>query len=553
VKAVKVALYARYSSDNQRDASIADQLRVCRAYAERQSWTICEEYTDHAVSGATLLRAGFQALMRDALNRRFDVVLAESLDRFSRDQEDTAGLFKRLTFAGVNIVTLAEGDITHLHIGFKGTMSALFLKDLAEKTHRGLRGRIEDGKSADGLCYGFRVVKTLNAGTVTTGEREIDPEQAAVVGRIFRDFVAGVSPEAIVKALNRESVAGPFGGSWSPSTIHGNAKRGTGILNNELYVGRMVWNRLRYVRDPDTGKRVSRLNPANERISKSVPALRIINSELWDAAKERQKATKRAVADGGNIGRARRPQYLFSGLTKCGVCGSGFIMASANRLSCFGARYKGICDNRLAIRRDDVEARVLKALQEKLLNQELFEEFCEEFTREINRLRMEQRASMTSARREVARIGTRIKKLLNLMLDDEIAVDEGKVEMKALDGRRKELEAQLKTSDEPPALLHPEMARIYRKKVTELAEALQQPESRLEATEALRGLVDVIVLTPNGSKEELGIELRGNLAAMLGATVQTKRSPESDDLSLQVSLVAGARNKLYRQLCWAAA
>ena len=71
---MKVAIYARYSSDNQRDASIADQLRVCRTFAERQGWAICEEYTDHAVSGATLLRAGFQALMRDALNHRFDVV-----------------------------------------------------------------------------------------------------------------------------------------------------------------------------------------------------------------------------------------------------------------------------------------------------------------------------------------------------------------------------------------------------------------------------------------------------------------------------------------------
>ena len=136
---MKVGIYARYSSDNQRDASIADQLRICRTFAERQGWMVADEYSDHAVSGATLLRPGFQALMRDALNRRFDVVLAESLDRFSRDQEDTAGLFKRLTFAGVNIVTLAEGDITHLHIGFKGTMNALFLKDLAEKTHRGLR------------------------------------------------------------------------------------------------------------------------------------------------------------------------------------------------------------------------------------------------------------------------------------------------------------------------------------------------------------------------------------------------------------------------------
>jgi hypothetical protein len=88
---------------------------------------IAQEYSGHAVSGATLLGSGFQALMRDALNRHFDVVLAESPDRFSRDQEDTAGLFTRLTFAGVNIVTLPEGDITHLHIGLKGTMNALFL------------------------------------------------------------------------------------------------------------------------------------------------------------------------------------------------------------------------------------------------------------------------------------------------------------------------------------------------------------------------------------------------------------------------------------------
>ena len=83
-----------------------------------------------------------------------------------------------------------------------------------------------------------------------------------------------------------------------------------------------------------------------------------------------------------------------------------------------------------------------------------------------------------------------------------MAVDEGKAEMKALDGRRRELEAQLKTTDEPPPLLHPGMARIYRTKVMELAKALQQPESRIEATEALRGLVDAIVLTPAAGAEE---------------------------------------------------
>src|SRR5260221_5209167 len=161
---MKVAIYARYSSENQRDASIADQFRVCREFAQRQGWTIAGEYEDHAVSGATLLRSGFQAMMAAALRKQVDIVLAESLDRFSRDQEDTAGLFKRLTFAGVAIVTLAEGDITFLHIGLKGTMNAMYLSDLTDKTRRGLRGRIENGKAGGGLCYGYRVVRRFENG-----------------------------------------------------------------------------------------------------------------------------------------------------------------------------------------------------------------------------------------------------------------------------------------------------------------------------------------------------------------------------------------------------
>ena len=147
---MRVALYARYSSDNQRDASIADQLRICREHAAKQGWVIVEEYTDHAVSGASLLRPGIQSLMTDALAGRFKLILAEAMDRLSRDQEDIAGLFKRMGYADVKIVTLSEGEISHLHVGLKGTMNALFLKDLADKTRRGLRGRVETGKSGGG-------------------------------------------------------------------------------------------------------------------------------------------------------------------------------------------------------------------------------------------------------------------------------------------------------------------------------------------------------------------------------------------------------------------
>ncbi|MFW8695967.1 recombinase family protein, partial [Mesorhizobium japonicum] len=88
-----------------------------------------------------------QTLLQDAQARQFDIVMAEALDRISRDQADIATLFKHMQFAGIPIVTLAEGEISELHVGLKGTMNALFLKGLAKKTHRGLRGRVEQGKS----------------------------------------------------------------------------------------------------------------------------------------------------------------------------------------------------------------------------------------------------------------------------------------------------------------------------------------------------------------------------------------------------------------------
>ena len=535
---MKVAIYARYSSDNQREASIADQFRICREFARRQGWQIADEYSDHAVSGATLLRSGFQAMMQSALRKEVDVVLAESLDRFSRDQEDTAGLFKRLTFAGVSIVTLAEGDITFLHIGLKGTMNAMFLKELADKTRRGLRGRVETGKSGGGLCYGYRVVRRLENGAVTTGEREINADEAAIVRRIFRDYAAGASPKQIAKTLNKEGIPGPQGALWSPSTIHGNPKRGIGILHNELYVGRLVWNRQRFLKDPDTGRRIARTNPQSEWITKEVPELRLLDDELWQAVRDRYASIQQKWGQTERFNQFRRPKYLFSGLTKCGVCGAGFIVYSREHLGCFGARGRGTCDNRLTIPRQEVETRVLRALQDKLMRKDFFEEFCREFAKEMNRLRMEQRAGLSSAKREVERIGRRIKKLLDLMLDDEIAVEEGKAAMKALDSRRKELEAQLKSTDEPAPLLHPSMADLYRSKVEELAAALQREDTRLEASDTLRGLIESIVLTPETG--QLRIELKGNLAAMLTVAQKTTRSPESGDLIVPVQLVAGA-------------
>jgi site-specific DNA recombinase len=218
-------------------------------------------------------------------------------------------------------------------------------------------------------------------------------------------------------------------------------------------------------------------------------------------------------------------------------------MGSANRRCCFAARDQGTCSNKLTIRRDEVEARVLKALQEKLLRQDLFEEFCNEFTREMNRLRMEHRATVSAAEREIERLQGDIRRIIEA-IKNGFAGPDLKAEWDALQARKTALEAKLGSADEPPPLLHPGMAELYRQKLTDLATALEHPDTRTEAAEAIRGLIDAIVLTPThafrlkpeatGDELEnatavptrpgrrphpgaLTIELRGNLAAMLNA------------------------------------
>src|SRR5206468_4299050 len=139
------------------------------------------------------------------------------------------------------------------------------------------------------------------------------------------------------------------------------------ILHNELYVGRMVWNRQRFLKDPDTDKRVARPNPQSAWIVKEVPELRIIDDETWKAVRDRYASVQRkwsAAAKEDRFRQFRRPKYLFSGITKCGECGAGFIVHSREFLGCFGARDRGTCTNRLRISGLEVKGRMEK-LQER--------------------------------------------------------------------------------------------------------------------------------------------------------------------------------------------
>lgn len=498
---MKVALYARYSSDNQRDASIEDQLRLCRGKAEREGWVIVDSYTDRAISGASLLRPGVQELIADALKRRFDMIVTESLDRLSRDQEDIAGLYKRMRFVGVSIVTLSEGEVSELHIGLKGTMGALYLKDLADKTRRGLRGRVEKGRSGGGLCYGYDVVPTADPDD--RGGRTINEVEAAVVRRIFSDYLNGQSSRTIAMGLNSEGVPGPQGKEWGPSTIHGNPKRGTGILNNELYIGRLVWNRLRYLKDPDTGRRVSRPNPESDWVVQDVPELQIVDQAVWDAVKARQASLAFGEReDAPNpLNARRRPKHLFAGLIKCGCCGGGYTLISKDLMGCATARNKGTCNNRLNIRRDALEASILNGLRKHLMEPELFQEFCAEFTREVNRLRIQRGADLAGWKAEYERADRELEKMVEAILKG-FPPEKLKEKAEKLEARKIELSQLLASASEPPLLLHPNMAEIYRQRIDQLYEALQEDAEHGKAAEIFRSLVEQVTLMPDNG--ELG-------------------------------------------------
>src|SRR5438270_3124002 len=216
---MRAVIYDRYSSELQRDASIEDQIRLCRQRIDQEGWEYLHAYTDRAMSGASALRPAYQALLEGARRAEFDIVVAEALDRLSRDQEDVAGLFKRLRFAGIRLFTLAEGEINELHVGLKGTMNALFLKDLAQKVRRGLEGRVRQGRSGGGLCYGYDVVREHDSrGELIHGGRQINVAEAAIVRQIFTEFAHGRSPRRIAIDLNKMGVAGPQGGHWGAST-----------------------------------------------------------------------------------------------------------------------------------------------------------------------------------------------------------------------------------------------------------------------------------------------------------------------------------------------
>jgi site-specific DNA recombinase len=369
---MRAAIYARYSTELQTESSIMDQNRVCERWCESNDATVVARFEDQGISGGAIgNRPGLAMLLAAPV----EVVVVMDLSRLSRSQADLPKMIDRLVHRGVRIVGVQDGyDSSRkghkLQAGLSGIIGEAFRDMVSSKTYSALESRAQRGQPTGGRAFGYR-----------DGE-------AAIVLRIFQDYADGASAKGIAEQFNREGVPSPGSswgrttrrrGGWASSAIAGDPTRGTGILNNEIYVGRDIWNRSRWIKDPDSGRRLALQRPKSEWIVKEAQDKRLVPDELWNRVKARQAARAHEVGDKIKLklkqSTGRGPRYMFSSLLKCKVCGSNYIMADATHYSCSGYVNGRVCANGQRARRDVLESKLLIGIKTTLLSNKSVEAF----------------------------------------------------------------------------------------------------------------------------------------------------------------------------------
>lgn len=510
------AIYARFSSDRQSPASIADQIRKCREYAIRQGWIVLEEhiYSDAAVSGTSLERDGLQKLLAAATNRSrpFDCILIDDSSRFTRRLADTLNLYERLSFAGIRVVAVSQGVDTaspqaELLIGVHGLIDSVYSRELAQKTFRGMQGRALLGDATGGRCFGYKTVATDGGKRLV-----IDTDEAETVRRIFTMYAGGISLKHIARQLNAEGVASPKlqKGRWSRSWCTSSVRV---ILKNERYRGKLIWNKTQKLRVPGTGRRIKRLRPESEWVTLDAPHLRIVPEDLWLGVQRRFHIVHTLWGREGKPGLAgqQRKIYLLSGLLKCGNCGGSVTLVSgrwrseSQQYGCSIHHQRGdaVCSNRLTIRRDKLESRLLRGLQEEVLREESIDYIVVSMKAELQDRLTELDKGLSKIHERKHQLEAEIARLIKAIADGNgtqsvtAAIGERENELRAitdglLERHPKSIRAKLD-----------ELRTFAVSRLTDLRRLLGKPESIHEARALLAQQIGRIALIPNGKGEYL--------------------------------------------------
>jgi site-specific DNA recombinase len=460
---MKAAIYSRFSTDRQSETSIADQVRVCTEYAERQDWRIVERYEDQGISGAALgNRPGVLRLQEAALARRIDVVLVTDLSRLSRSNGDLSKMIDRLVAKGVRVVGVQDGYDSarrghKLQAGLSGIIGEAFREMVKDRTYAALESRAKDHKPTGGRAYGYR-------------DGNVDRGEAFIVREIFGKFADGASTKAIAGELNRRNIPSP-GSSWKRTERRASGWMGSGvrvILRNERYRGVVHWNTSEWRKDPDTGKRQRVARPRSEWITHRDDSLRIVSDDLWQRAQRRlvpAKADTRLKAGG-------KPKYLLSGLLRCEDCGAHYTLADGRCYACSSNHEGNACGNTVRVRKDHVEDVLLRGPESGLIGL-LAPDRVERTARYMEAYHAERMQAMQTrvaeAPRELQELVARLERLRERLRkgDPDMTADELQAAIDRAEEKRRDLEAQQPSARASAKLLSilPRAAELYRRQI----------------------------------------------------------------------------------------
>lgn len=451
LEGLRVAVYARYSSANQREASIDDQVRRCTRFIEERGGTVDSElvFSDRATSGASLQRAGFERLFALAKAKLIDVIVTEDASRISRELADAATLFRELTYLEIPLLGVADGMDTSaknakLTYGVKALVNDVYLDDLRDKTKRGLEGRALAGFSTGGLPYGYRTRPVEQGGRTVGYEVLIEEEQATTVRQIFHAYADGQSYDSIARRLTAAQVPPPRAKSkrrlkgWVSGTVRA-------FLRNETYVGVRTYGKKEWRKLPGSNSRRYRRRPSEEVITNLRPELAIIDRALWDAvqailASRARKSGASRVPTGQASSLGPRTTHPLSGLLSCGSCGAPMVVSggsSASYYKCSGYKKRGTCQNSLSVREDVVCSKILGAVGESLRSPRNIVELRRMVTERLRSLSESQDSDLRQAQTRLETTETKIGRLIE-------AVSEG-LNSPYVTQSLKDLEAQAST------------------------------------------------------------------------------------------------------------
>ncbi len=431
---MRAAVYARKSSDNE--AGVERQVEIARDFIAKQEWLPGPVFSDNAISGATYDRPGLNALLAAvaAKPRPFDVLVMMNVDRLSRGTiAETLELQQRILKAGVEIWFYQTGQrvtLTTATDELKGAIDAYGARDFRDqikmKTTAALRRKAEQGHATGARTFGYALVRKDGH-----AEREIVPEQAAIVVRIFEMAAEGQGDRRIANLLNSEHAPAPGPKGWSKDGIRR-------ALDNMLYIGVAVY-----------GKRGA---PESEWIRVDLPALRVVTDALWAKVHARRATTRAHYLRNERGHLLSKPEsglvsrHVMSGIGRCFRCGAGLkAFHSARdvaRYYCSERARRGtaVCSNSRGIPVEVLDEGIRDRLRELLTGDpEVLADLIEEQDR---RIQAEQPTDLVDRREQALAEATRLEKEISNLVkaiaqgvaEDDVAqaIAERKARMEAL-------------------------------------------------------------------------------------------------------------------------